>query len=1287
MQCPKCKGNVIKKDGIFECENCGAHFKGKSKKEEAEKVEEAPIITEPKEEYTEPSEPFYDVSKEFKQESDPFDVKESKEYASENDVYEAPKYDNSSYESHDSLAQYVKKNPRDPEGFYEKAYDYIKDNSSVSDNTYRSILNIALNNADPNYVESYVAMVHKLKAKTKVKKTDANIYKNVTASNGIPMPKRIPISTETRPQKNTIQGIMAKVGNSIPQKNANKAPKQSAAKAPREGRGSTVSRGKSFLILGFVLVYIAIMVVGTITIKANIAKIIFYVAMVGAPLIIGIIIALVSRRRNGSGSARSGSGMSKKKKIIILASTAGVLAVAAAVILIGGIPTLSYQKMTSNNTRFSNVDTERTELNSYNGTISTGETVVTGVKGLYMPFHFPMSNVVIPAKVGNSNVVAIQNSAFYGDNNIKTVTLGENIRYVGGSAFSGCNNLTMVYLNSKVEKIETSAISTKVKINYPHTSTDLQSVLSTARNYDVTYGGKSKSGGSTTNVPASQYFTVTNDNYYPWATTSTSITSTNTLRNSTSVYRFTFSASGTFRFNESISANSSDYLFVYKNGSILSGYTLYGSDSKSSVNITVTRGDYIEFKFEKNASTSTVTNGATISNISFTSGAIPSSSSSSSTSVPTSSYFTVRNDYAYPWTTTSTSITSTNKSSSSNSVYRFTFSASGTFRFNESISSNSYNDYIKVYKNGNIQSSYTLYGTDSKSGNSISVTNGDVIEFKFERGTSTSTGTNSATISNISFTYGTTPSSSSGSSSVPQSMYFSITNDYSHPWTFSNTSSTSVNAKVYDTFGYSSSTLTYRFTQSGTVSIEVSGHSNSSSSYCEIYIRGSYVTSVYGTSSWTRSYSVSSGDEIVFVYYKNNSSTSSSTYMQANITFSPSQATASSSIRSSSGSSSRPNSDYFYVTNDSVYPWAETSTSITSTNKTDSSSSKYRFTFYYDGTFSFSESASTESGYDKLNVYLDGSILSAYTISGTESNTNCSIRVSAGDYIEFEYNKDSSSSSGSDTVTVSNISFARGSSSATSTSSSSSQSLGYTTTNDSNYRWTVSGDSITSTNKTNNSTSTYRYTFNKNGRFVFSAEASSQSGGDYLRVYKNGTELTEYRISGTQTLNDVMLNVSEGDYIEFKYTKNASGSSNNDNVTVYDISFTETKTGVTGFENYFYTVNDSTHPWIIFANTGSDDMPIIFDEFATGTSTFTFEITRSGTLSFSLGSNLQASNYAMVYKNGTSTNYQVTSSTNYVNVSLNVNYGDTIQVVYTKNNSTINTNYGVAIDSIQFIAN
>ena len=275
MQCPKCKGNVIKKDGIFECENCGAHFKGKSKKEEAEKVEEAPIITEPKEEYTEPSEPFYDVSKEFKQESDPFDVKESKEYAPENDVYEAPKYDNSSYESHDSLAQYVKKNPRDPEGFYEKAYDYIKDNSSVSDNTYRSILNIALNNADPNYVESYVAMVHKLKAKTKVKKTDANIYKNVTASNGIPMPKRIPISTETRPQKNTIQGIMAKVGNSIPQKNANKAPKQSAAKAPREGRGSTVSRGKSFLILGLVLVYIAIMVVGTITIKANIAKIIF----------------------------------------------------------------------------------------------------------------------------------------------------------------------------------------------------------------------------------------------------------------------------------------------------------------------------------------------------------------------------------------------------------------------------------------------------------------------------------------------------------------------------------------------------------------------------------------------------------------------------------------------------------------------------------------------------------------------------------------------------------------------------------------------------------------------------------------------------------------------------------------------------------------------------------------------------------------------------------------------------------------------------------------------------
>ena len=1168
MQCPKCKGNVIKKDGIFECENCGAHFKGKSKKEEAEKVEEAPIITEPKEEYTEPSEPFYDVSKEFKQESDPFDVKESKEYAPENDVYEAPNYDNSSYESHDSLAQYVKKNPRDPEGFYEKAYDYIKDNSSVSDNTYRSILNIALNNADPNYVESYVAMVHKLKAKTKVKKTDANIYKNVTASNGIPMPKRIPISTETRPQKNTIQGIMAKVGNSIPQKNANKAPKQSAAKAPREGRGSTVSRGKSFLILGLVLVYIAIMVAGTILIHANIGKIIFYVVMVGAPLIIGIIIALVSRRRNGSGSARSGSGMSKKKKIIILASTAGVLAVAAAVILIGGIPTLSYQKMTSNNTRFSNVDTERTELNSYNGTISTGETVVTGVKGLYMPFHFPMSNVVIPAKVGNSNVVAIKSNAFYGDNSIKTVTLGENIRYVGGSAFSGCNNLTMVTLNSKVEKIETSAISTKVKINYPHTSTDLQSVLSTARNYDVTYGGKSKSGGSTTNVPASQYFTVTNDNYYPWATTSTSITSTNTLRNSTSTYRFTFSASGTFRFNESISANSSDYLFVYKNGSILSGYTLYGSDSKSSVNITVTRGDYIEFKFEKNASTSTVTNGATISNISFTVGsATPSTSSTPSTN----------------------------------------------------------------------------------------------------RSSSTSTRT------------------SSGSSSVPQSMYFSITNDNYYPWTFTNPTSTNVNAKVYDTFSYSSSYLTYDFTQSGTVSIEVSGHSNSSSNYCELYIRGSYVTSVYGTSSWTRSYSVSSGDEIVFVYYKNNSSTSSSTYMQANIAFSPSQATASSSTTSSP---SGLVSDYYTTRNDSNYPWTISGNSITSTNKTSSSISTFRFTFNTSGTFYFDEYASSETNYDKLVVYKNGYVESSYTLSGNGlTNSNMNIGVLSGDYIEFKYEKDGSTNSYSDIVKVSNIRFTPNSSynqsSSTTSTATKPTSDYYTTRNDSNYPWNETSDSITSTNKSNSSTSTYRFTFNTSGIFTFGYQTSTELNGDYLKIYKNGTELTDYRTSGTISSSNILITVQANDYIEFKYQKNSSISSGSDSVAIKNIMFQRTYSEFIGYENYFYTVNDSTHPWTILSD-GENNSSYIFDTFSTGTSSFEFNITKNGTLSFQLVSSLISNNTARVYVNGVQQNYYVDSSNRIANVSLNVYSGDVVEVRYVKTNSTINSSYGVGIDAVYF---
>ncbi|MBQ9744211.1 MAG: leucine-rich repeat domain-containing protein [Clostridia bacterium] len=109
------------------------------------------------------------------------------------------------------------------------------------------------------------------------------------------------------------------------------------------------------------------------------------------------------------------------------------------------------------------------------------------------------------------------------------------------------------------------------------------------------------------------------------------------------------------------------------------------------------------------------------------------------------------------------------------------------------------------------------------------------------------------------------------------------------------------------------------------------------------------------------------------------------------------------------------------VTNNSSRPFAIDSVTgaISSTNKTDNSTSRFTMEAKNDMTVYIVYSTSTESGWDKLRIYLNGSLL--VEESGELRDMYIQLDISAGDILVFEYAKDNSSSHGTDTVTINKI--------------------------------------------------------------------------------------------------------------------------------------------------------------------------------------------------------------------------------------------------------------------------
>ena len=119
---------------------------------------------------------------------------------------------------------------------------------------------------------------------------------------------------------------------------------------------------------------------------------------------------------------------------------------------------------------------------------------------------------------------------------------------------------------------------------------------------------------------------------------------------------------------------------------------------------------------------------------------------------------------------------------------------------------------------------------------------------------------------------------------------------------------------------------------------------------------------------------------------------------------------------------------YYVDYRDSItFKDTENNGSFVSQNKGISSSSAYMDIFFTaSGVVTFTYTVSSESGWDKFNIYAksDGEAHRniVYNASGEVSAT-LTLNVAAGDYVYFSYSKDSGGNKGADTATISNITF------------------------------------------------------------------------------------------------------------------------------------------------------------------------------------------------------------------------------------------------------------------------
>ena len=656
--------------------------------------------------------------------------------------------------------------------------------------------------------------------------------------------------------------------------------------------------------------------------------------------------------------------------------------------------------------------------------------------------------------------------------------------------------------------------------------------------------------------------TITNNSTYSWSSSSGVLTSTNKGNSSSSTYKITATMPVTISFSYKTSSESGyDFLYIKKNGSQLKSCS--GSTSYVSYSVTLNTGDYLEFIYSKDSSSSDGSDCAYIKDLTYTSNV-------SYTSTATASCSTVTG-YEYANGETASTTVTFGSSHTLPALTRTGYSFLGWYNGTTKVESGDWSIASNVTLTPKWQAGGNTITLDANGGsvtpNSIPVSydqaytlptpvwTGHTFAGWYYNGTQYSSGTWTG-LSDITLTARWT------------------TNDYSI--TFDDI--TEINSTV---------TVTFNYNYSGSTSSTVTLSNGQTLSYPTVPTRTGYAfAGWYTNSSCTTAYNFS------------GTITSNTTLYAKWVSMTSSYSTR----------------EYVDIVN---YNSSSNKKSITVTSSSSSSQNYYYFTCYKAGTYNFYSAYSTGDFYITVyNVTKGSYIIEKYNLYSSNASKSASFTANAGDIIYVSlYKYNSSGTTGTGTFYVTGVSYP------TSTAIASTPVGGYEYKNNSTYidsvdyganytlpvptrtgytfggwyngstkvengAWNIASNVTLTAKWTAN---TYTVNFNANGGSVsptsktatydssFTLPTPTWAGHTFSGWYNGSTKVT----SGTWTIASNVTLTARWDSVDYtiSYTLNGgtNASSNPSTYTVND-SFTLAAPTKAGYTFLGWTYSGQTTP-------------------------------------------------------------------------------------------------------------
>lgn len=538
---------------------------------------------------------------------------------------------------------------------------------------------------------------------------------------------------------------------------------------------------------------------------------------------------------------------------------------------------------------------------------------------------------------------------------------------------------------------------------------------------------------------------------------------------------------------------------------------------------------------------------------------------------------------------------STNHSDNSTSSIIFLVNDSGYLEFNYDVDCEGGADRLNVIRNGNTEATFT----DSDNGwYSMPVSKDDRIVMEYVKDGSVSEGADTAWVYNISLVANpsehasdaeTVPPYDETTASYPSDQIETAEPPHCTPgdWDYYEISGFSYGANgIWFSTNHddnSTATLSYHIYRDGVVYLDLRVPSESCD-YLRIFVNSDIAyDDNYGDHSYAGMYDwkygieipVSAYDTITFEYSKDGSVNNGDdcAYI-SNLHFTPTMNGGNNDV---SGSVPETGSDFVEIPvapeqfnehvewnyNEFTYevetdPYGNANYVYRSSNHESGSSQSMEFTVLSSGELYFDFLTSSEGGCDFLEILVNGSCCERF--SGVYDYYDVySLQVNAGDTVTFRYVKDSGVDGGNDTVYLRNFGFNAWDDVPSDSDSVDSTELEFINVNyfssytyddnDGKHRvWYTTNQGI------DDSTATLGFIAPADGLITLQYTVSCESDCDYFTVYLNDN-YTFLITSGNTSDPDMRFGVEEGDYIEFVFSKDGSGYSGADNVTITDITF------------------------------------------------------------------------------------------------------------------------------------